>query len=43
MMNETEMQNLQSDLVCKGNLKSFPNSFSTDLFQTLNGIWKEAG
>lgn len=43
MMNETEIQNLQSDLVCKGNLESFLNSCSIDLFQTLNGIWKEAG
>jgi len=28
MMNETEIQNLQSDLVCEGNLESFLNSCS---------------
>lgn len=36
MMNETEIQNLQPDLVCKKNLGEFPEHFtcSVDLFQT---------
>lgn len=43
MMNEKEIQNFHSDLVCKGKLESFLNPCSTDLFQTPNGIRKEAG